>query len=469
MTGSFDRLRSMALDAFIERVIGWLLDGAMPRDRNGSRKRIFDATVTFLLFLRQTLCRHRSCQTVVAEYAMALEKRDGKRISLNTSGYCQARSRLEGRAIMEALRSVTDKVERFAGRPDLRWCGRDVLVADGTCLTLPDTAENRKAFPLSRSVKPGCGFPQLRMEAIFSLATGAMVAHATGSIRRGEMSLFLDLADTFKAGDVVLGDRKYCSTSHLHFLRERGVDLVTRAIDARVRRRVVRQLGKGDHLVAWARPLKRPEWMDKAMWEAFPEEILVREIDGVEDRSGFRPTKVRVVTTLLDAEAYPAREFIALYLRRWEAELNLRDLKVTLGLDQLSCLTPAMVEKEIATCVFGYNVVRGLMLMAAEERGVSPRELSFSVSARLFREAMFEWSLRDPADPAFDFPAEVRKLVGTIGRATLRNSRARERQPRAIKRRPKFPFLTKPRGEYEEVRHRNRVTGSVGVQEPKAT
>ena len=62
---------------------------------------------------------------------------------------------------------------------------------------------------------------------------------------------------------------------------------------------------------------------------------------------GFRSRRVTLVTTLTEAQLYPAAEIIALYARRWRLELCLRDLKTTLGMEQLRCKTPDMAEKEL--------------------------------------------------------------------------------------------------------------------------
>ena len=92
---------------------------------------------------------------------------------------------------------------------------------------------------------------------------------------------------------------------------------------------------------------------------------------------GFRTRVLDVVTTLLDAEIYTKAQIASLYRQRWHAELDLRSIKVVLGMDVLRCKTPEMVRKEIAMTLAAYNVVRALMARAAKEHDRIPRRLSF--------------------------------------------------------------------------------------------
>src|SRR6202035_81321 len=60
-----------------------------------------------------------------------------------------------------------------------------------------------------------------------------------------------------------------------------------------------------------------------------------------------------------------------------QAELDLRSLKVTLGMDVLRCQSPEMVRKEVWAHLLAYNVIRGQMAQAAQEGGLFPVQLSF--------------------------------------------------------------------------------------------
>ena len=104
-------------------------------------------------------------------------------------------------------------------------------------------------------------------------------------------------------------------------------------------------MGPDDHIITWQRTA-RPEWITPEEAEDYPDELELREVRVRLKRPGFRTEVIIVVTTLLDAEAYPASALAELYRRRWQAELYLRDLKTQMGMEQLTTKTPALVRKE---------------------------------------------------------------------------------------------------------------------------
>src|SRR6476619_38889 len=82
------------------------------------------------------------------------------------------------------------------------------------------------------------------------------------------------------------------------------------------------------------------------------------------------------VTTILDA-AIDGGQIGSLYERRWSGEVDIRSIKSTMQMDILRCKTPEMVEKEIWAHVLAYNLLRTVMAVAAKEKDVEPRALSF--------------------------------------------------------------------------------------------
>jgi hypothetical protein len=118
--------------------------------------------------------------------------------------------------------------------------------------------------------------------------------------------------------------------------------------------------------------------MDEETYAQMPEELEVRVCWRRVEIPGFRTQEVTVVTTLLDAEEYPAEEVVGLYRLRWQAELNLRTLKQTMKMEHLVCKSPEMVRKELWAHLLAYNLVRGMMAQAAREGGVVPTRLSMA-------------------------------------------------------------------------------------------
>ena len=155
---------------------------------------------------------------------------------------------------------------------------------------------------------------------------------------------------------------------------------------------------------------------------------------------GFRTDHIAVVTSLLDETKYPDHAIAQLYLRRWQVELNFRDIKTTLGLDVLRTQTPAMIEKEIHLQAIAYNLVRLLMLEAARQHDVPPARLSFKGTISTLRAFahLFATTMRE-ANQRF----EDLLLALAADPVPLRPNRS---EPRAVKRRPKgYQRMTKPR------------------------
>ena len=185
----------------------------------------------------------------------------------------------------------------------------------------------------------------------------------------------------------------------------------------------------------------RPEWMDEATYEPIPETMEVRELRVRVARKGIRTRTLVLVTTLLDAEVYTKDHLASLYRQRWHAELDLRSIKVVLGMDVLRCKTPAMVRKEIWMPLVGYNVLRALMVKAAETFGRDPRRLSSKGALQSL--LAFADGLRQRTGPQ-------RQWLWGVMLLGIANDEVGERpdrvEPRARKRRPKpYPLLTKPR------------------------
>jgi IS4 transposase len=181
-----------------------------------------------------------------------------------------------------------------------------------------------------------------------------------------------------EAGDVLLADRYDSGWFDLAWWQQRGVEVVTRLPQRRrCDRRRGRRLGRNDPVVVGAQP-PRPDWMDEATSHCLPEQWELREVRIRVVQSGCRTTVLVVGTTLLDAVVYAAAELAQLYRLRWQAELDRRALKGTLGRDVLRCKSPTLVRKEVWAQLLAYKLIRGGRAQAAEELGCEPRELRFT-------------------------------------------------------------------------------------------
>lgn len=412
------------------------------------RARVFTPWRTFWIFLFQTLSPGQSCRATVQAARLWLGRRG---LSGNTAAWCQARSRLPTPLLQSALAGGA-KLLCAQVRDAHLWHGRRVRVVDGTSVQLPDTPAHQQVYPQPRTQKPGCGFPVMRLVVMFCLSCGALVAYATDGLAVSERLLWHRLWNTLCAGDVLLGDRGFCSMVEFWMLSQRGVDCVTRLHQRRstgVRR--LKQLGPNDWLVEWIGTV-RPQWLTAEQWAGVPASLRVRHVTFQVPIKGFRTTEVTVSTTLLDERRWPATELAELYRRRWQAELYIRNIKTTMGMERLTCKSPRMAAKQLLMYLIAYNLIRSLMWEAAARRRCPPTRLSFKGAV----DTLLQWAPLLALSPRSRTKTVLRQFLDALASHRLPD-RPDRLEPRALKHRPKnYPLLTKPRRQYQEIPHRNR-------------
>ena len=409
----------------------------------------YTTSVTLWAFLSQVLHakEQRSCAAAVARVIVLCVALGREPCSDDTGAYCRARARLPLELIQRATEHVADTAEAQVPESWL-WKHRHVHLLDGTTVSTPDTPKLQAQFPQPSTQKPGLGFPLIRMVVLLSLATAMVHGMAMGPYagkETGETALFRQLLGRLKPGDVVLADRYFCSYFMIALLRALGVDVVFRL--HHLRRRVF-QRGR-DHLVIWMRP-KRPNWMDQETYERMPASIQVREVHVQVNQPGYRVRSLIIATTLTDADVYAHEDIAELYHQRWLVELDIRALKITLGMDILRCKTPDMVTKEIWTCLLAYNLIRQRILQAALLAKRSPRQISFTAATQKIAACWTTILVCDDARAGTMIEVQLRDLATHIV-----GDRPDRVEPRAVKRRPKpHPLLTKPRAQAKaELNH----------------
>ena len=246
----------------------------------------------------------------------------------------------------------------------------------------------------------------------------------------------------------MLGDRGFCSYAHLALLTQRGLHAVFRIHQKQIvdftpgrpgsrqgskdlpglpRSRWVLSQGESDQIVVWLKPRSRPSWISEPEYGALAEELTVRELRYRVTVKGYRVHEITLVTTLLDAATYPATELAELYYRRWQVEINLRHIKISMKMDVLKCETVDGVLKELAMFALAYNLVRSVMVESARARCAEPDRIGLLDALR--------W------------------LIGPEGGEDLsvlvvNPSRRGRVEPRVVKRRPKqYMRMTEPRGD----------------------
>ena len=422
-----------------------------------SRDRLFSTQVTFWAFAAQILSPGTACREIVRRVEAWWQEGigTGEAPSGSTSAYCQARARLEPAALELIRAEIAWCLEKNVLQEE-RWLGgRAVKIVDGTGLSMPDTPENQALWPQSGEQAPGCGFPALKLVGLFSLSSGAFLESVSGNKHVHESTLFRGMWGKLQRGDILLADRGFSSYAAIAGLQQqRGVDSVMRLHQMRKADfRSGRRLGAEDRLVVWQKPQRTEAWSEQEH-AALPETLTLRMIRLRVAAPGFRTKSVVLITTLLDAAAYPADELRDLYGRRWQVEMHFQQIKTHLAMDVLRCKSPALIEREVLMHQIAYNLVRSLMQRSAHLHRVALTRLSFKGTLDTLR----HWSPLIAA--AEKTPRLQQKLIDQM-LALIAADPVPERpgrsEPRARKRRAKnYKLLVKPRRETGNLPRRNR-------------
>lgn len=440
------------IDEFMNCVSPWI---SFPKDCDRNRRnRFFNFRFLFWLFLFQIFESDCSCSKTVSKAIALLASKRRKTPSPNSGSYCKAREKLSLDSIKKILHTLSKCSQDEIYKDDF-WPDKIIKVIDGTTCTMPDTRANQESYPQLTTQKPGCGFPITRLVAIFSLSLGTILDWSNGPYVESEKSLFRSLIDTLKKDDVLLADRGFDAYADFNFLLQRKVNFVIRANESnRKNIQVLKRLSKTDHLVRLFKPASCSRGLDMETWRAMPESIVLRRITYFIQTKKSRTKKVAVLTDLVDSQKFQTNSFKELYYRRWRVELFLRDIKKSMGMDELSCKTPEMVEKELCMHIIGYNLIRNIMHKAALKKGEDSERISFKRSLNCFEEFLpFLEAAENDTESLEYLLDEMYSKIGSM-KNPLRPNR---REPRAKKRRPKpYQLLTEHRSVFREIPHRGK-------------
>jgi hypothetical protein len=395
------------------------------------RDRLFNPVITIWGFLSQVLSDDHSCRDAVARVIAHQAASGAKVCSPNAASYCNARSRLRTDVLRTLARRTAQELQAGAVH-QWKWHGRSVFIADGSHVSMPDTAQNQASYPQPEVQRPGIGFPLARLTVLLSLATGAchdLVMAPYAGKGTGEKTLLRQMYDTLKPGDVVLADALFDDYFIACELRQRGIELVARAQYQRVGTQAVQSRPDGD-LIVWQRPNK-PHGMKGEQYRTYPKTLLMRQVSVDARDKNNRVEQFKVITTILDA-AIDGGQINALYERRWDGEVDIRSIKSTMKMDVLRCKTPEMVRKEIWAHLLAYNLLRTVMAVAAAENGIEPRQVSFKGA----KQAVTAFAPKIEAARSEERAALIDALLTTIAYHRV-GDRPGRWEPRARKRRPK--------------------------------
>jgi hypothetical protein len=323
------------------------------------------------------------------------------------------------------MRHLAGRVVRLLATPQTPgafYKGLRLMALDGFVLDLPDTPDNARVFGRPQSGRAEGAFPQARILSLCEVGSHVLYRHLVKPIRRGEVTMADYLLRFLVEDMLLLWDRGFLSFKNLRQVRQRKAHLL-----ARIKSNLVFEptfvLPDGSCLSKMYR--------SSADRKKGRNGIVVRLIEyTLTDPNRPHEGKThRLLTTLLDATAHPAKELIVLYHERWEHESTIDELKThQLARPELRSKTPAGVVQEIEGLLLAHYVVRTLMFEAAGREGVSPRQMSFTATLKILR-------CRLPEVPKSEAGQKRwwNDLLAEVGEAVLEPRRDRV-NPRVIKR-----------------------------------
>ncbi len=352
--------------------------------------RVYTLWVVMWLIIAQRLQRMASLQTAVLELLHGLpdsfwprpckrlrDWRGGRqRLSSYTGGYNKARQALPTTVVEQSCDRIFDELTtQLSGIvPELK---ARAFFVDGTSVRLAHNPELCRRYPPGSNQHGVAHWPLLRLLVAHDLQTGlAMRPHwgpMHGPHAVSEQQLLEQALDRLPSGAVLVGDANFGVFSVAWAATRRQHAVVLRLTLQRALRLAGGPLEDGtDRPVLW-----RPSRADRRSHPALPAEAVVRGrllVRRVQPDNGAPPFLLYLFTT---RETAP-EQILMVYGRRWSVETDLRSLKSTLGLDQLSCTSAEMVAKELDLAMAAYNLVRAIACMAAEHSDIAPRGYSFT-------------------------------------------------------------------------------------------
>lgn len=322
------------------------------------RERLLSPLVTLRLFVLQVLHGNTSIAHL----------RQLAGFDFAPASYCEARLRLPLDAIARLLSALVE-CAREAGE-SARLLGQRLLIVDGSNFSMPDEKELREHFGLPQGTRPGVGYPLAKVMGLMDAATGMFVQMLCLPLFTHDLNAAIGVHSALQSGDILLGDRAFCSFAHFALLNAAGVFGCFRLHQKR------KEQGQSGRK-RWRRASKRPTWMTPEQHASLPRFIDVRLVSYTVEQKGFRSRRITIATTLLDETLWPDARLAEVYGHRWQIEGCFDELKTHMKMNVHKCKSLEGVLKELAAYLLVYNMVRLAMLRAAARQGVPVGRVSF--------------------------------------------------------------------------------------------
>ena len=308
------------------------------------------------------------------------------------SAISQARTRLGWEPIQQLHDEVVKPVaiETTCGA----WFkGLRLVSLDGSCLDVPDEAENAREFGRQTATRGETAFPQIRFVSLVENGTHVLFGSRMAPYGISENEIAKDVLTSLEPGMLCLADRGFYGFNLWSKAMATGADLLWRTrMKALLPREKV--LDDGSFLsTIYPDPKARIKKQGGVTIR-----VVEYTLEGVE---GAEPL-YRLATTIMDPGVASAQELAALYHERWEIETAFDELKTHLRGNRmvLRSKRPDLVRQEFYGLIMAHFAIRALMHEAALSAGVDPDRLSFMHSVRVIRRKLARFASLPPSGVA---------------------------------------------------------------------
>ena len=319
----------------------------------------------------------------------------GKMPSSHTGAYNQARQALPLSIVKQSCDRIFEQLVPPMD-PVASGEGARTFLVDGSSVRMAHSPALLELYPPGSNQHGEGRWPLLRVLVAHDLRTGLAMRPEWGAMHGpdavSEQELLARAMDRLPGGSTVMGDANFGVFSVAYAATRRQRPVLLRLTMDRARRLAGEALRDGiDRELVW-----KPSAADRRSHPDLPAEACVRGrlmVREVQPDNGADAFLLAIFTTLPSSQ----QEVFGLYGQRWAIETDLRTLKSTLCLDQLTCSTPDMVAKEIDMGIAAYNLVRAMIGLASQHSGIPPRGYSFTKVRRIVQ--TFAPALADAPNP----------------------------------------------------------------------
>ena len=368
----------------------------------GSYERLWTSLITLWYFIWQWLQSKHTLDSVVTDARRGGADRlcpKAKPLSQGlkskaTTAYSDARQRLPLQWVRELFLKFGPALARLGGGLSSEL---PIELLDGSTKRLRPYGDIPQEFPPHRTRRQKAYWCVARVLVSFCAQTGIAMGALIASIHVSEQALAVQLMLEAAKKVLYIGDRNFGIWRVVRAAVHSGGQALVRLTEVRARR----LFGKKrlptclDLALSWT-----PTSHDQVDAGLDKDSVQGRLIMIQASRPGFRPQTLDLFTTLTDVTVYPPKRLLELYGWRWQAELNFRTIKSTMEMDQSETKSAEMVRKEFYAGLMAFNLVRGLMAMAAAQAGCSPGQLSFAKVHGLLASILTELFLGCMSGPA---------------------------------------------------------------------